>query len=199
MRENYRKSIEELKTTGQISTNKRALRMKQLSFLADTMTNTRGIEPYRIIDQEQETLSESASVTSSSPTSQMQEPEIELHEDGLLLLQIKPELHENNHLSPPAAKRGRRSPSVTPRSSINSLQRYFSTICSTVAEFPIKDQIEMKIMINQIVYERELQLNSPIVYVDEEGHSDNKKYFQRMYEDENEPNLRKKNAEDQSD
>lgn len=198
MRENYRKSIEELKTTGQISTNKRALRMKQLSFLADTMTNTRGIEPYRVIDQEQETLSESISITSSSPTSPIQEPEIELHEDDLLLLPINSELHESNHFSPPPAKRGRPSPS-TPRNTTNSLQRYFSTICSTVTEFPIKDQIEMKILINQIVYERELQLNTPIVYVDEDGHSDNKKYFQRMYEEENEPNLRKKNVEDQSD
>lgn len=198
MRENYRKSIEELKTTGHISTNKRALRMKQLSFLADTRTNTRGIEPYRVIDQEQETLSESVSGTSSSQTSPMQEPEIELHEEDSLL-QVRPELLENNHLSPPPAKRIRLSPSVTPRNTINSLQRYFSTICSTVAEFPIKDQIEMKIMINRIVYERELQLNTPIVYVDEDGHSDNKKFFQRMYEEENEPNLRMKNLEDQSD
>lgn len=197
MRENYRKSIEELKTTGQISTNKRALRMKQLSFLADTMTNTRGIEPYRIVDQEQETLSESVSVTSSSPTSQMQEPEIELREDDFLL-QVKSE-QQNNHLSQQPAKRSRSSSSVTPRTTNNSLQRYFSTICGTVAEFPIKDQIEMKIMINEIVYQRELLLNTPIVYVDEDGHPDNKKYFQRMYEDENEPNLGRKNVEDQSD
>lgn len=198
MRENYRKSIEELKTTGHISTNKRALRMKQLSFLADTMTNTRGIEPYRIVDQEQETLSESVSVTSSSSTSPMQEPEIELHEDDSLL-QVKPETFEHNHFTTPPAKRSRPSPTEPPRNTINSLQRYFSTICSTVGEFPIKDQIEMKILINQIVYDRELQLNSPIVYVDEDGQPDHKKYFQRMYEDENEHSLSKKNAEDQSD
>lgn len=40
------------------------------------------------------------------------------------------------------------------------LQQYFTSICATVESFPEKDQIQMKIAINKIIFERELQLVS---------------------------------------